>query len=44
MRDNEVRVKVGYAGICGSDLHEYQEGPVFVPVDKEDDLTGVKHL
>ncbi|MGL6146081.1 2,3-butanediol dehydrogenase [Macrococcoides caseolyticum] len=42
MRDNEVRVKVGYAGICGSDLHEYQEGPVFVPVDKEDDLTGGK--
>ncbi|MBQ5152165.1 2,3-butanediol dehydrogenase [Macrococcoides caseolyticum] len=42
MRDNEVRVKVGYAGICGSDLHEYQEGPVFVPIDKEDDLTGGK--
>ncbi|RXK17602.1 2,3-butanediol dehydrogenase [Macrococcus sp. DPC7161] len=42
MLDNEVRVKVGYAGICGSDLHEYQEGPVFIPVDKEDALTGGK--
>ncbi|RAI79903.1 butanediol dehydrogenase [Macrococcoides goetzii] len=42
MKPNEVRVKVGYAGICGSDLHEYQEGPVFIPVDKEDELTDGK--
>ncbi|WP_414055442.1 2,3-butanediol dehydrogenase [Macrococcus equi] len=42
MLPNEVRVKVGYAGICGSDLHEYQEGPVFIPVDKNDELTGGK--
>ncbi|HIX43459.1 MAG TPA: 2,3-butanediol dehydrogenase [Candidatus Kurthia intestinigallinarum] len=40
LKDNEVTVRVAWAGICGSDLHEYQEGPVFVPVDKPDELTG----
>nr|WP_251047561.1 alcohol dehydrogenase catalytic domain-containing protein [Planococcus sp. ISL-110] len=25
---------------CGSDLHEHQERPVFVPTEKEDQLTG----
>lgn len=39
-KDNEVVVKVAYAGICGSDLHEYLEGPVFIPVEKMDALTG----
>ncbi|GEK32921.1 2,3-butanediol dehydrogenase [Kurthia sibirica] len=40
LRDDEVTVRVAWAGICGSDLHEYQEGPVFVPVDAPDALTG----
>lgn len=40
LKDNEVTVRVAWAGICGSDLHEYQEGPVFVPTEKEDQLTG----
>ncbi|MGM9931481.1 2,3-butanediol dehydrogenase [Pradoshia sp.] len=40
LRDNEVTVRVAWAGICGSDLHEYEEGPVFVPAEKQDDLTG----
>ncbi len=40
LKDNEVTVRVAWAGICGSDLHEYQEGPVFVPVDAPDELTG----
>lgn len=39
-RDNEVTVRVAWAGICGSDLHEYAEGPVFVPVDEPAPLTG----
>ena len=26
---NEVILKVGYTGICGTDLHEYQAGPMF---------------
>ncbi|MDF7626742.1 2,3-butanediol dehydrogenase [Lactobacillaceae bacterium L1_55_11] len=36
---DEVQVKVAYAGICGSDLHEYLEGPVFIPVEAADELT-----
>lgn len=28
-----VKIKVAYTGICGSDLHEYLAGPIFVPVD-----------
>lgn len=40
LKSNEVTVTVAWAGICGSDLHEYEEGPVFVPVDEEDPLTG----
>src|SRR5699024_12418266 len=39
-KDDEVVIRVAYAGICGSDLHEYLEGPVFIPVDKVDELTG----
>ena len=40
LRDDEVKVRVAWAGICGSDLHEYEEGPVFVPVESKADLTG----
>ena len=28
----EVKIKVAWAGICGSDLHEYVAGPIFIPV------------
>ncbi|UXA18018.1 2,3-butanediol dehydrogenase [Mycobacterium sp. SMC-4] len=28
-----VKVKVGYNGICGTDLHEYYAGPIFVPTE-----------
>lgn len=40
LQPNEVTVRVAWAGICGSDLHEYAEGPVFVPVDEKAPLTG----
>ncbi|HET7580066.1 MAG TPA: 2,3-butanediol dehydrogenase [Bacillales bacterium] len=40
MNENEIKVKVAWAGICGSDLHEYEEGPVFVPAYHSDPLTG----
>lgn len=26
-----VKIKVGFNGICGTDLHEYYAGPIFVP-------------
>ncbi|MFE3835570.1 2,3-butanediol dehydrogenase [Pseudogemmobacter sonorensis] len=28
----QVKIRVGWTGICGSDLHEYLAGPIFVPV------------
>lgn len=38
----EVKVKVAWTGICGSDLHEYLVGPIFVPVDEEHPLSHDK--
>jgi len=29
----EVKVKVGFNGICGTDLHEYYAGPIFIPTE-----------
>lgn len=37
-----VRVKVAACGICGSDLHEYAAGPIFVPVDAPHPISGEK--
>ena len=31
--DGQVLVKVGYNGICGTDLHEYYAGPIFIPTE-----------
>ncbi|KFX00581.1 butanediol dehydrogenase [Pectobacterium betavasculorum] len=28
----QVKIKVAWTGICGSDLHEYVAGPIFIPV------------
>jgi (R,R)-butanediol dehydrogenase/meso-butanediol dehydrogenase/diacetyl reductase len=35
-----VKVKVKWCGICGSDLHEYLNGPIFIPVGKPHPLSG----
>lgn len=37
-----VQIRVHWCGICGSDLHEYVAGPVFIPVDKPHPLTGIQ--
>lgn len=37
-----VQIRVHWCGICGSDLHEYLAGPVFIPVDHPHPLTGLK--
>lgn len=42
LRDGEVRVGVAYCGICGSDLHEYREGPCAIPVALAHPLSGRK--
>lgn len=31
-RAGEVRLRVAWCGICGSDVHEYRSGPIRVPV------------
>jgi len=31
VRPGNVKVKVDWCGICGTDLHEYLEGPIFIP-------------
>jgi len=36
-----VKIRVHWCGICGSDLHEYVAGPVFIPVDRPHPLTGL---
>lgn len=38
----QVRVKVSWCGICGTDLHEYVGGPIYIPVERAHPLTGVK--
>jgi (R,R)-butanediol dehydrogenase/meso-butanediol dehydrogenase/diacetyl reductase len=35
-----VKTKVHWCGICGSDLHEYLAGPVFIPVNEPHPLSG----
>lgn len=37
---NEVRVDISAGGICGSDLHEYTAGPIFIPSDDPHPVTG----
>jgi len=35
----QAKVKIHYTGICGSDLHEYHAGPIFIPLEPHP-LTG----
>lgn len=35
----EVKIKVGWVGVCGTDLHEYAAGPIFMPITPHP-LTG----
>ena len=37
---NQVKIAVKFAGICGSDLHEYTHGPQLIPVDQPFSLNG----
>jgi (R,R)-butanediol dehydrogenase / meso-butanediol dehydrogenase / diacetyl reductase len=40
LQPREVRIKVAYCGICGSDLHEYVDGPHAIPVDCPHPISG----
>ena len=35
----EVKIKVKWCGICGSDLHEFTMGPIFIPVENPHPIT-----
>lgn len=37
---HQVLVKVAACGICGSDLHEYAAGPIFIPVGAPHPISG----
>lgn len=37
---NDVRLDVATCGICGTDLHEYEGGPIFIPQDEPHPRTG----
>jgi len=39
VRPGYVKVKIAWAGICGTDRHEYN-GPVWIPVNKPHRITG----
>ena len=36
----QVKIKVSRNGICGTDLHEYFDGPIFIPSEGPHPLTG----
>lgn len=38
--DGTVKVKVSRNGICGTDLHEYYDGPIFIPASEPHPLTN----
>lgn len=42
VRKGTVKIKVEWCGICGSDLHEYTAGPIFIPTSEVHPLSGDK--
>lgn len=38
----DVKIRVQWCGICGSDLHEYSQGPFLIPVDRPHPLTAAR--
>lgn len=39
VKAGSVKIKVKWCGICGSDLHEYLGGPIFIPVGQPHPLS-----
>ena len=38
----EVQLRVSWCGICGTDLEEWRDGPLFIPVGAPHPVTGTK--
>lgn len=41
-KKGEAKIKVEWCGICGSDLHEYTAGPIFIPTEEPHPLSKEK--
>ena len=41
-KQGEVRVRVGFCGICGTDWEEFRSGPIFIPVESPHPLTHMQ--
>ena len=42
VKSGQVKIKVEWCGICGSDLHEFMVGPIFIPTGKKHPLTKME--
>ncbi|UPM45159.1 hypothetical protein [Halocatena salina] len=40
VKESNVRVDLGSAGVCGSNPHEYVAGPIFIPDETPHPVTG----
>jgi (R,R)-butanediol dehydrogenase/meso-butanediol dehydrogenase/diacetyl reductase len=40
--EGQVQVNVAWCGICGTDLHEYMGGPLYIPTKEAHPVTGVR--
>jgi (R,R)-butanediol dehydrogenase/meso-butanediol dehydrogenase/diacetyl reductase len=38
----DVKIRVHWCGICGSDLHEFSQGPFLIPVERPHPLTAAR--
>jgi (R,R)-butanediol dehydrogenase/meso-butanediol dehydrogenase/diacetyl reductase len=38
----QIQVEVSWCGICGTDLHEYLGGPLYIPAERPHPMTGVQ--
>jgi len=38
----QIQIEVAWCGLCGTDLHEYLGGPLYIPVDKPHPITGAQ--
>lgn len=42
LEKDQVKINVSYCGICGSDLHEYLAGPIFIPAEESHPISKDK--
>lgn len=40
--ENDVKVKIAWSGICATDLHEYEYGPILIPTEDAHPMTNEK--